>query len=96
MELAAAFTHNRSFFTVCTVLPSGSRDPGQCVEMEATLREYLEKRGIQGFVRVITAAEPFIGAEKLSESYGIGPLVPNTILLGDSKRRTSGKCPIVR
>ncbi|MGF1492625.1 MAG: Na-K-Cl cotransporter [Microcoleaceae cyanobacterium] len=85
VELAAAFTHRRSFFTVCTVLPAGSRAPAQCSEMETTLREYLDKRGIQGFVRVITAADPFLGAEKLAESYGIGPLIPNTILLGDSK-----------
>jgi amino acid transporter len=97
IELASTFTHNRSFFTVCTVLPSGSRDPGQCDEMEATLREYLEKRGIQGFVRVVTAADPFTGAEQLVNSYGIGPLVPNTILLGDSQsiERRDSYCQMI-
>ncbi|MGB3536397.1 MAG: Na-K-Cl cotransporter [Microcoleaceae cyanobacterium] len=97
VELASTFTHNRSFFTVCTVLPSGSRDPRQCDEMEATLREYLEKRGIQGFVRVITAADPFIGAEQLVNSYGIGPLVPNTVLLGDSQsaERRDSYCKMI-
>jgi solute carrier family 12 sodium/potassium/chloride transporter 2 len=97
VELASTFTHNRSFFTVCTVLPSGSRDPGQCDEMEATLREYLEKRGLQGFVRVVTAADPFTGAEQLVNSYGIGPLVPNTILLGDSQsiERRDSYCQMI-
>ncbi len=97
IELASTFTHNRSFFTVCTVLPSGSRNPGQCDEMESTLREYLEKRGIQGFVRVVTAADPFTGAEQLVNSYGIGPLVPNTVLLGDSQsvERRDSYCQMI-
>ncbi len=97
VELAAAFTHNRSLFTVCTVLPSGSRNPTQCSEMEVTLREYLERRGIQGLVRVITAADPFSGGKQLVESYGIGPLVPNTVLLGDSQsaNRRESYCEMI-
>ncbi len=97
VELASTFTHNRSFFTVCTVLPTGSRDPAQCDEMEATLREYLEKRGLQGFVRVVTAPDLFTGAEQLVNSYGIGPLVPNTILLGDSQslERRDSYCQMI-
>jgi len=85
VELAAHLTHHRSLFTVCTVLPSGSRNPIQRGEMEGAIREYLDKRGIEGLVRVITAPDPFAGARQLVESYGIGPLVPNTILLGDTK-----------
>ncbi|MDY7021253.1 MAG: Na-K-Cl cotransporter, partial [Cyanobacteriota bacterium] len=97
VELASAFTHNRSLFTVCTVLPSGSRDPAQCSEMEATLREYLDRRGIQGFVRVITAPNPFTGAQQLVDTYGIGPLVPNTVLLGDSQsaQRRESYCEMI-
>ncbi len=97
IELASTFTHNRSFFTVCTVLPTGSRNPSQCDEMEATLREYLEKRGLQGFVRVVTASDPFVGAEQLVNSYGIGPLVPNTVLLGDSQslERRDSYCQMI-
>ncbi|WP_407659592.1 Na-K-Cl cotransporter [Limnoraphis robusta] len=97
VELASTFTHNRSLFTLCTVLPSGSRDPVQCSEMEATLREYLEKRGIQGLVRVITAVDPFIGAQQLVDAYGIGPLIPNTVLLGDSQssQRRDSYCQMI-
>ncbi|MBE9128521.1 MULTISPECIES: amino acid permease [unclassified Coleofasciculus] len=88
IEFAANLTHNRSLFTVASVLPSGSRDPAQQLEMEATIRDYLEKRGIQGLVRLVTAPDPFTGAKRLVEAYGIGPLVPNTILLGDSEEPT--------
>jgi amino acid transporter len=85
IELADSFSHNRSLMTVSSVLPSGSRDLGQQLKLEKTIREYLEKRGVRALVRVITANDPFEGAMRLVETYGLGPLVPNTIILGDSE-----------
>ena len=88
IELAKNLAHNRSLFTVTTVLPSGSCDANQQTEMEATIREYLQQREVQGLVRVVTAPDPFTGAERLVEAYGLGPFVPNTILLGDNEEPT--------
>ena len=85
VRLADALTHNRGLITVSSVLPSGSRDVAQQEELELTIREYLERRDVQALVRVITAPDPFEGAERLVETYGLGPLVPNTVLLGDSE-----------
>ena len=85
IELAIAFTHNRALITVASVLPSGSRRGAQQESLEGTIREYLEKQNIQAFVRVVTADDPFAGMEKLVESYGIGALIPNTILVGDTE-----------
>ena len=36
-------------------------------------------------MRVVGASDPFEGSEHLVETYGLGSLVPNTILLGDTK-----------
>lgn len=88
IELADAFVHNRGLITVSSILPSGSRDLVQQVQLEATIRDYLERRSVQALVRVVTAPDPFIGAERLVETYGLGPLVPNTVLLGDSEEPT--------
>lgn len=85
IELATAITHNRGLITVSSVLPTGSRDVSQQAALEKTIREYLQRRGVAALVRIITAPEPFAGAERLVEAYGIGPLVPNTILLGDTE-----------
>ena len=85
VRLADALTHNRGLITVSSVLPSGSRDVAQQEELELTIRDYLEGRDVQALVRVITAPDPFEGAERLVETYGLGPLVPNTVLLGDSE-----------
>ncbi|WP_346290394.1 amino acid permease [Sphaerothrix gracilis] len=89
IELAAALTHNRGLITVASVIPSGSRSVAQQETMEATIQDYLERHGIQAMVRLVTAPGPFEGAENLVEAYGIGQLVPNTILIGDTENPES-------
>ena len=86
IELADGFSHNRSLMTVSSVLPSGSRDLKQQLNLEKTIRDYLQKRGVKALVRVVTADDPFEGAVRLVETYGLGPLVPNTIVMGDSEQ----------
>lgn len=85
IELADGFSHNRSLMTVSSVLPSGSRNLAQQVKLEKTIRDYLHKRGVQALVRVVTADDPFEGGLNLVETYGLGSLVPNTIVLGDTE-----------
>ncbi len=88
IELADAFTHNRSLMTVASVLPSDSRNLGQQLKLEKTIRNYLQKRGVRALVKVISAYDPFDGALRLVETYGLGPLVPNTVLMGDSEDKS--------
>ncbi|MEO1521476.1 MAG: Na-K-Cl cotransporter [Cyanobacteria bacterium J06633_2] len=97
VEFANALTHNRGLITVSSVLPSGSRDMGRQADMEATIRDYLERRGVRALVRLTTASDPFEGALQLIETYGIGPIVPNTILLGDSEapERRESYCNLI-
>ncbi len=85
IKFADDLTHNRGMTTVCSVLPSGSRDVSQQGNMQDTIREYLDKRGVQALVRVVIATDFFDGAKLLVETYGIGPLMPNTVVLGDSQ-----------
>ncbi|MBR9997346.1 MAG: amino acid permease [Cyclobacteriaceae bacterium] len=76
--------HNRGLMTVATVLSGNKAGPDRIKKMENNIREYLENRGVVSLVRVISARDAFQGAERLVETYGLGSLVPNTILLGDS------------
>jgi solute carrier family 12 (sodium/potassium/chloride transporter), member 2 len=86
IEFAVALTHGRGLITVSSVLPSEiGNDVARQTRMENTVSEYLEKRGVRGLVRLIAADDPFDGGERLVEAYGLGPLVPNTVILGDSK-----------
>ena len=75
--------------TVSSVLTGGSRDLKRQQKMEKTIYEYLQKKGIRALARVVAADDPFDGAVKLVETYGLGPLVPNTIVMGDSEQPES-------
>ena len=84
IDLATSITHSRGLITVSSVLPAGSRDAAQQEKLEAMIHEYLGRRGVQAMVRLTTAEDVFEGAEQLVETYGLGPLVPNTVVLGAS------------
>jgi solute carrier family 12 (sodium/potassium/chloride transporter), member 2 len=85
IEFADAITHNRGLVTIASVLPEGARASGHQAEVEAKIQEYLKKRGVEGFVRLVTAPDPFTGAKRLVEVYGFGRLIPNTVILGSSE-----------
>lgn len=88
IQLAYALTHKRGFITVSSVVSSGTRDLARQMQLENTIREQLKKQHVQALVRVVTASNPFEGMLQLVEAYGLGPLVPNIILLGDSEQAT--------
>ncbi|MDX1661710.1 MAG: hypothetical protein R3326_07960 [Gemmatimonadota bacterium] len=84
IDLASSIAHNKALMTVATVLPGGQ--PAERVQtLAANIHDYLGKRAIQALVRVITAPNHYVGAERLVESYGLGALVPNTVLLGTNE-----------
>ncbi|SMO44597.1 amino acid permease [Gracilimonas mengyeensis] len=85
IELASSLTHNRGILTVATVLTSSDIAAKRRKNMENNIREFLNKRSIQALVRVTTAPDAFEGGERLIQSYGLGALVPNTVILGDSE-----------
>ena len=84
IRLADALTHKRGLITVSSILPSRV-DVTRQLTLEKRICDYLERRNVQALVRLITADDPFQGIERLVASYGIGPLVPNTVLLGNSE-----------
>jgi solute carrier family 12 (sodium/potassium/chloride transporter), member 2 len=86
VELANNLSHGRGVVTVSSVLPEGSRTAGRLAAMESMVREHLARRGIEAMVRLVTDSDPFKGGRRLVTTYGIGPLVPNTVILGDSEQ----------
>ncbi len=85
IELASAITHGRALMTVSTMLPEEESTVEDQHQAEETIREYLNGRGVQSLVRTGVAEDPFVGARDLIASYGIGPLKPNTIMLGHTE-----------
>ncbi|RMH22894.1 MAG: amino acid permease [Gemmatimonadetes bacterium] len=84
IDLANGFSHSKGLVSVATVVPEASVEGERLQTMEENIRDYLDRRGVQALVRVLAAPDPFEGARRLVDAYGLGALVPNTILVGHS------------
>ena len=58
------------------------------VNYEHNILTYLKDKNIKTLVRVTRAEDPFLGSKQLVNSYGLGSVVPNTILLGDTEENS--------
>ncbi|MEN8375671.1 MAG: Na-K-Cl cotransporter [Gemmatimonadota bacterium] len=97
IEFGSAIGHSRALMTVASVVPPSVGDVGRQEKLERTIREHLARRGVRALVRLVSAPDPYSGAERLAEAYGLGPLVPNTILMGqsESKERRARYCQMI-
>lgn len=88
IALADAISHGKGFLTVATVIPDGA-DIDRLEKIQKTIREYLRDRSVPAIVKVLAAPSVMEGAHDLIQSYGYGPLIPNTILLGEGGSQIS-------
>ena len=82
VELAGAASRDRGLLTLAAVVPEDGWDDARTEEARRTVREWAERRGVEAFVRVQAAADPWAGMRELVRTYGFGPIRPNTVLLG--------------
>ena len=85
VEFADWLSHRRALVTIASVLTDESVTLDRQRAMESTIGDYLARRGVEALIRLVRAPDPFEGAQRLVEAYGLGEMVPNTILLGDSE-----------
>ena len=85
IDFASSITHNRGILTISTVMTSDNVSTERKQVLEENIRDFMAKRSVQGLVRVTTGEDAFQGSKDLVEAYGLGALVPNTIILGDSE-----------
>ena len=85
IELGKALTHGQALMTVSTILKTDTVSLDRVQAIENNIREYLQGRRVPALVRVIAASDPFTGGMHLVDTYGLGTLVPNTVLLGNTQ-----------
>ncbi len=85
IDFANGITQEKGLFTIATILPEEKVPQEKLSDFEKQITDYLNNKKIRALVRVTRAASIFPGAIQLVNSYGLGPLVPNTVLLGESK-----------
>ncbi|MGK7390708.1 MAG: Na-K-Cl cotransporter [Candidatus Cyclobacteriaceae bacterium M2_1C_046] len=85
IDFANALTHGNSLFTVATILQEDTVPQEKIRAYERRISDFLLTKNVEALVRVIRAKDPFAGSEQLVSAYGLGPFVPNTIVLGDTQ-----------
>lgn len=87
VELADAITQGKGFLTVVSILTSESEISDERLQsMERSVRDFLKKKGVPALIEISTAKDVLSGAENVIRNYGLGPLVPNTIVLGETEK----------
>jgi hypothetical protein len=86
VALADAISHGTGFLTVASVVTEEGLDQGRIESLTSSIRQYLETRRVPAMVKVHTAESAMEGARELVKAFGFGPLVPNTVLLGETER----------
>lgn len=85
IEFANTFTNKQGILSVASVLSEGSVNTEQIKSMKLHIQEFMLKKGVNGLVKVMQAKDRFEGAVNLVNAYGLGTLVPNTVILGESQ-----------
>lgn len=98
IDFANSLTHNRGILSVATVFTGKDADRQRLDRMEEEIGNFLRKRAVDALVRVVSNTDPFEGSVKLVEAYGLGKLVPNTIVMGGSESTDYRKpyCGMIR
>lgn len=86
IELANTFTQKKGIMTVGSIIPEGTVNHQQIFNMRQHIKDYLKKQNIEGLVKVIAAPKPYDGVTRLVESYGLGSLQPNTVIIGATEQ----------
>jgi hypothetical protein len=89
IELADAIAQSRSLVTVAAFVSEEHWTSERVRQVTESIRAYLRKREVPAFIRTMPAADPFEGATTMVRSYGFGPIVPNTVLIGDTEQASN-------
>ena len=81
-SLAQAVSGGRCLVTLASVLPEGFSGAGREAELRDSILRASEGRGPVSGVKLIRAADDWAGMSEMVRTYGFGPIVPNTVVLG--------------
>ncbi|WFB34329.1 amino acid permease [Kiritimatiellota bacterium B12222] len=86
IELAQALARGTSYLTLATIVPSENWTSERVISLRKSITDYLQKRNVDAMVKLFPSKEILPGAEALVKGYGFGPIEPNTIVMGETRR----------
>ena len=90
LELAREISDGRSLVTLASVLPEEMNEAGRTAELRDSILRTSEKMDLEAEVKLLSMSNDWAGMAELIRSYGFGPIVPNTVVLGLPEERNVG------
>lgn len=90
LKFSEAISQGKGFLTMVSFIAPGSLSFQKQKELQKDLAIRFQTHKIKSFVKVNEAPTLTVGMKHMMEYYGLGPLVPNTILLGGIKIKDDG------
>ena len=91
LELAKGIAGGRSLVTLASVVPPEVRLAERRRELTDSVRRIGERSGLDTAIKLVDADDVWAGLAELVRTYGFGPIVPNTIMLGFPEDRNVAK-----
>jgi solute carrier family 12 (sodium/potassium/chloride transporter), member 2 len=82
VSLADALSRGRGMMTIASIFSQALSDE-RSQQLRESITSYLDQRGVESLVKVYSSPSFSAGASTLLHAYGFGPLIPNTVLMGD-------------
>lgn len=82
LAFARDLSGGRSLVTVASILPLTAWTPVRQKELGDSLKRILERMSLESAIKFLPAKTPWSGMADIIRTYGFGPIVPNTVLMG--------------
>ena len=82
LNFTGAMAKGRGFVTLASVLKNAYAGIDEIEKWEEVIRLNLKKRSLEALVEVTIADNIADGLKNIVSNYGLGPLIPNTVVLG--------------
>lgn len=86
VRFSQAISQSKSFLTMASFLPLPHNSEQERRRLGKMLVQRLQQNNIQAFVQINHADKVTSGMYRMIQNYGLGPLVPNTIVFGGVSR----------
>lgn len=86
LHFTGAMAKGKGFVTLASVLKKTYAEIDEIEKWEELIRQNLKKRSLEALVEVTIAENIADGLKNIVANYGLGPLVPNTVVLGQCGR----------
>ena len=86
MKFSEAVSQSKSFLTLASFVSPGDYSYEKRKELGELIAKQFKKKNINAFVQIKEALKITSGMNQMIEHYGLGPLAPNTIVMGASQK----------